>query len=110
VVEGEDGFAVQGANVMAEISRPPESLVAATIGPNHQYPDGFMLFLGTMFVPTEDRAGSGQGFTHRIGDVVRIFSPMLGTLENVVDLSSAAPPWTFGTRALMRSLAERGLS
>jgi fumarylacetoacetate (FAA) hydrolase family protein len=108
-VEGEDGFVVEGANVMADISRPPETLVAATIGDNHQYPDGFMLFLGTMFVPTADRAGPGQGFTHRIGDRVRIASRRLGTLENTVDLSSDAPPWTFGTRALMRSLAERGL-
>jgi fumarylacetoacetate (FAA) hydrolase family protein len=107
-VEGADQYVVEGANVMSQISRDPRELVAATCGPEHQYPDGFMLFLGTMFVPTKDR-GDRQGFTHREGDVVSVHSPKLGTLINTVTTSDQAPPWTFGTRALMRSLAARGL-
>ena len=75
----------------------------------HHYPDGFVLFLGTLFAPTEDRDEPGRGFTHKIGDEVRISTPKLGTLANVVATSRDAPPWTFGTRALMRNLAERGL-
>jgi fumarylacetoacetate (FAA) hydrolase family protein len=79
------------------------------MGREHQYPDGVMLFLGTMFVPTKDRGRPGQGFTHRTGDLVRVGSPKLGTLVNVVTTSDEAPHWTFGTRALMRSLSNRGL-
>lgn len=94
---------------MAKISRDPTELVAATIGPQHQYPDGLMLFLGTMLVPNADRHGPGQGFTHEIGDVVRISSPLLGTLVNEMVACTDAPPWTFGVRALMSSLAARGL-
>jgi fumarylacetoacetate (FAA) hydrolase family protein len=108
-VTGEDQFRVEGENAMDRISRDPLELAAATCGPEHQYPDGFMLFLGTMYVPTADRAGPGQGFTHRLGDVVRVSSPKLGALVNTVTTSDAAPPWTFGARALMRSLAARGL-
>jgi fumarylacetoacetate (FAA) hydrolase family protein len=108
-VEGLDQFTVEGVNSMAEISRDPADLVAATIGPEHQYPDGLMLYLGTMFVPTKDRLGAGQGFTHREGDVVTISSPKLGALINTVTTADAAAPWTFGVRALMTNLAERGL-
>jgi fumarylacetoacetate (FAA) hydrolase family protein len=108
-VEGADQFVVEGANAMDQISRDPLDLVSATCGPDHQYPDGFMLFLGAGFVPTKDRGGEGHGFTHREGDVVRVSSPRLGTLVNTVTTSDRAPPWTFGTRALMRSLAARGL-
>jgi fumarylacetoacetate (FAA) hydrolase family protein len=108
-VEGLDQFTVEGVNSMRRISRDPADLVAATIGPEHQYPDGLMLFLGTMFVPTKDRAAPGEGFTHREGDVVRVSSPRLGTLINAVTTSDRAPPWTFGVRALMASLAARGL-
>jgi fumarylacetoacetate (FAA) hydrolase family protein len=108
-VEGEDQFVVEGVNSMRAISRDPTELVAALIGKEHQYPDGAMLFLGTMFVPTKDRGGTGEGFTHREGDVVRVSSPKLGALVNRVTTSDRAPPWTFGTRALMRSLAARGL-
>jgi fumarylacetoacetate (FAA) hydrolase family protein len=108
-VTGTDQFRVEGENAMDRISRDPLDLVAATCGPEHQYPDGFMLFLGTMYVPTADRRGPGQGFTHENGDVVRISSERLGALVNTVTTSSAAPPWTFGIRALMRSLAARGL-
>ena len=108
-VTGRDQFRVAGENAMDRISRDPLELVAATLGAEHQYPDGLMLFLGTMYVPTADRRGPGQGFTHEAGDVVRISSDKLGALVNVVTTSSDAPPWTFGARALMRSLAARGL-
>jgi fumarylacetoacetate (FAA) hydrolase family protein len=108
-VDGPDQFHVEGESEMGRISRDPLDLVAATHGAEHQYPDGFMLFLGTMYVPTADRRGPGQGFTHLPGDVVRIAADKLGALVNVVGLSTEAPPWTFGARALMRSLAARGL-
>jgi fumarylacetoacetate (FAA) hydrolase family protein len=108
-VTGLDQFRVEGENALSRISRDPLDLVAATCGPEHQYPDGFMLFLGTMYVPTADRRGPGQGFTHENGDLVRIASEKLGALVNTVTTSSLAPPWTFGARALMRSLAARGL-
>ena len=108
-VDGPDQFHVEGESEMGRISRDPLDLVAATCGPEHQYPDGFMLFLGTMYVPTADRRGPGQGFTHLPGDVVRIASDKLGALVNLVGFSTEAPPWTFGARALMRALAARGL-
>lgn len=108
-VEGVDGFVLTGGSSLAKISRDPLDLVAQTIGPNHQYPDGFMLFLGTMFVPTTDRMGAGQGFTHVLGDIVTISTPELGSLVNQVNRSDRIAPWTFGTRALMRSLSRRGL-
>ena len=108
-VTGRDGFVLEGASRMSAISRDPVSLVAQTIGKHHQYPDGIMLFLGTLFAPTQDRFGPGQGFTHAIGDSVRIACPELGALENEVRLSTDCPPWTFGIRDLMRNLAGRGL-
>ena len=94
---------------MAEISRDPLDLVAQAMGRHHQYPDGMMLYLGTMFAPVEDRDAAGQGFTHRPGDRVTIAAPGLGALENGVALSTEAPEWRFGTGALMRNLAGRGL-
>jgi fumarylacetoacetate (FAA) hydrolase family protein len=109
VVEGEDGFVLEGRSSMSEISRDPIDLVAQTCGAHHQYPDGFMLFLGTLFAPVEDRDTPGQGFTHRTGDIVRISNPRLGTLVNRVGLSTECPPWSFGIRALMANLAARGL-
>ena len=81
---------------MSEISRDPVDLVSQTIGRHHQYPDGFMLFLGTMFAPTEDRGTPGEGFTHKLGDVVTMTSTDLGSLVNVVDLSTKCPEWVFG--------------
>lgn len=108
-VTGTDGFVLNGSSSMAQISRDPEALVAAAYGPHHQYPDGFMLMLGTLFAPTEDRDAPGAGFTHKIGDVVEISEPRLGILRNTVRLSPDCPPWTFGTSALMRNLATRGL-
>ncbi|MGH6809418.1 MAG: fumarylacetoacetate hydrolase family protein, partial [Ensifer adhaerens] len=109
LVEGTDGYRLKGASSMAEISRDPLDLVAQTIGPHHQYPDGLMLFMGTLFAPVEDRDEKGQGFTHKIGDVVTISNAELGSLTNTVRLSTDCPPWTFGTAALMRNLARRGL-
>jgi fumarylacetoacetate (FAA) hydrolase family protein len=108
-VTGVDGFVLQGHSTMRAISRDPVDLVAATCGAHHQYPDGFVLFLGTLFAPTEDRDAPGQGFTHHLGDVVRIRNDRLGTLQNTVRLSTECPPWEFGVGALMRNLAGRGL-
>lgn len=108
-VTGADGFELRGASSMAQISRDPLDLVAQTCGDHHQYPDGFCLFLGTMFAPVQDRRAPGAGFTHEIGDVVRISEQRLGTLQNRVNLSPECPPWTFGTASLMRNLAGRGL-
>jgi fumarylacetoacetate (FAA) hydrolase family protein len=93
---------------MSRISRDPEDLVRQTVGKNHQYPDGFVLYLGTMFAPTEDRDAPGQGFTHHLGDVVTISSPRLGRLTNTMVRTDEAEPWTFGAGALMRNLARRG--
>jgi len=108
-VSGPDGFVMNGESRVAEISRDPLDLVGQAIGANHQYPDGFMLFLGTMFAPTQDRHGPGQGFTHVVGDIVTVATPALGALVNRVETSDRIPPWTFGTAALMRNLAQRGL-
>ena len=108
-VEGEDGFLLEGRSSMAEISRDPADLVAQTRGRHHQYPDGFVLYLGTMFAPVQDRDGPGQGFTHHLGDLVTVATPALGRLVNRVGLATEAPEWTFGTAALMRNLAGRGL-
>ncbi|MBB2837997.1 MULTISPECIES: fumarylacetoacetate hydrolase family protein [Rhizobium] len=108
-VTGEDGFVLNGKSSMSQISRDPTDLVKQTLGPHHQYPDGFMLFLGTLFAPTQDRDAPKQGFTHKIGDVVEISSAGLGTLVNTVRLSTECPPWTFGISALMSNLAKRGL-
>jgi fumarylacetoacetate (FAA) hydrolase family protein len=105
----DDGFVLDGVSHMREISRAPEDLVAQTCGAHHQYPDGFMLFLGTMFSPIKDRDTAGGGFTHHLGDVVTISTPALGALVNTVRLSTAIAPWTFGVRALYRNLAARGL-
>jgi fumarylacetoacetate (FAA) hydrolase family protein len=102
-------FEMHGSSSLARISRDPLDLVAQAIGKNHQYPDGFMLFLGTMFAPTQDRHGPGLGFTHVVGDVVSVSTPQLGTLVNRVTTSDRAEPWTFGVSALMQSLAKRGL-
>jgi len=119
-VEGPEGFVMQGGSSLAKISRDPLDLVDQAIGPNHQYPDGFVLFLGTMFAPTQDRPlpqpsgqptspQAGQGFTHVVGDVVSVSTPGLGCLVNRVNTSDQIAPWTYGITALMRDLARRGL-
>lgn len=108
-VTGEDGFELQGFSSMAQISRDPVDLAAQMMGPHHQYPDGAMLFLGTMFAPVKDRDAVGVGFTHKYGDIVRISAPKLGALVNRMKRTDQCPPWTFGCSHLMRNLAKRGL-
>jgi fumarylacetoacetate (FAA) hydrolase family protein len=108
-VAGKDNFRLEAVSDLGKISRDVTDLVAQTIGKHHQYPDGFVLFTGTMFAPTQDRAGPGSGFTHRVGDTVTIASPKLGVLVNRVDYCDAIAPWEFGLGALMNNLAARGL-
>jgi fumarylacetoacetate (FAA) hydrolase family protein len=108
-IDGPEGFELTGESSMRMISRDPLDLAGQAIGPNHQYPDGLMLYLGTMFAPTKDRHGPGLGFTHAIGDIVTITTPKLGALVNRVDHSDRIAPWTFGAGALMRNLAARGI-
>ena len=108
-IDGDDGFVLEGVSHMREISRDPLDLVGQTYGAHHQYPDGFVLFLGTMFAPVDDRHGPGQGFTHAVGDVVTVSTPTLGALVNRVRTSDSVARWTMGAGALMRNLASRGL-
>jgi fumarylacetoacetate (FAA) hydrolase family protein len=108
-VTGADGFELNGNSSMSKISRDPEALVQATRDQSHQYPDGFLLLLGTMFVPVKDRGAAGHGFTHKPDDIVTISTPLLGTLQNQVKLCPDCPPWVFGISALMRNLATRRL-
>jgi fumarylacetoacetate (FAA) hydrolase family protein len=108
-VEGVDGFVMHAESHMARISRDPADLAAQAIGATHQYPDGLVLYLGTMFAPTDDRDAPGQGFTHHVDDVVRISSPTLGALVNRVKRTESLERWDYGVHALMTSLAARGL-
>jgi fumarylacetoacetate (FAA) hydrolase family protein len=108
-VTGTDGFVLEGASDVGKISRDPEDLIGQMIGRHHQYPDGAVLFLGTMFAPVKDRGAPGMGFTHHEGDVVTIAADKLGALVNVVTTSDKAPEWTFGVGDLMRNLAKRGV-
>ncbi|WP_419810051.1 fumarylacetoacetate hydrolase family protein [Sphingomonas sp.] len=108
LIEGEDGYRLDGASSMREISRDPLDLIGQTLS-EHQYPDGFALFLGTLFAPTQDRDEPGRGFTHKVGDVVTIASDRLGTLVNRVVHSRDAAPWTVGIGATMRDLVARGM-
>jgi fumarylacetoacetate (FAA) hydrolase family protein len=108
-IKGDEGFELEGACSMAQISRDPTELVGQTIGKHHCYPDGFALFLGTMFAPIVDRGSPGAGFTHKSGDVVRVSTEKLGVLENRVTTCDQAPPWSMGIAELMRNLARRGL-
>jgi len=107
-IQGQDNYRLEGTSTMAEISRDPLELVRQTLS-EHQYPDGFVLFLGTLFAPTQDRDEPGLGFTHKEGDLVRVTTPKLGVLENRVTTCKAAPPWTFGISDLMQNLVRRGL-
>jgi fumarylacetoacetate (FAA) hydrolase family protein len=108
-IRGPDGFVLEAESRMDRISRTPADLAGQALNASHQYPDGLMLFLGTMFAPVKDRKGEGQGFTHEIGDAVRISCPELGMLANVVRHCDEIEPWSFGAAALMRNLAGRGL-
>ncbi len=107
-VDGPEGFVMEGLNSMEFISREPQDIVSQAMAA-HQYPDGFMLFLGTLFAPTQDRDAPGAGFTHKLGDRVSIRSARLGELCNRVTHSEQAPPWIFGLRAFIANLAQRGL-
>lgn len=107
-VQGAEDYCLEGSSSMSLISRDPADLVRQTLD-QHHYPDGFMLFLGTMFAPTQDRGAPGRGFTHKSGDIVRVSAPALGTLVNKVTTSQEAPPWQLGIAWLMRNLAQRGL-
>ncbi|HWD25891.1 MAG TPA: fumarylacetoacetate hydrolase family protein [Rhizomicrobium sp.] len=107
-IAGADNYRLEGKSTMSEISRDPVELCKGALS-EHQYPDGFALFLGTLFAPTQDRDTPGRGFTHKVADVVRVSTPKLGVLENKVMTSKEAPPWTFGVGDLMRNLAQRGL-
>ena len=109
VVEGEDGFRLEGFSSLSRISRDPADLVGQMINPHHQYPDGAVLFLGTLFAPTEDRDSPGGGFTHKTGDIVTISAPQLGALVNRMRPTDQCAPWTFGVSHLLRNLAGRGL-
>ena len=109
VVEGADGFHISHTTRVGEISRDLSDLAGQAISRFHQYPDGLVLFVGTMFAPVDDRGAPGSGFTHKVGDVVRISAPELGALVNEVVTCDQAAPWTFGTGALMANLARRGL-
>ncbi len=108
-VEGEDDFRLEGSSSIARISRDPADLVAQMLNAHHRYPDGAALFLGTMFAPTQDRGAPGQGFTHKVGDVVTVAAPKLGRLVNRMERTDRCEPWGFGAGALMRNLAGRGL-
>ncbi|WP_179562938.1 fumarylacetoacetate hydrolase family protein [Sphingomonas sp. R3G8C] len=108
VIEGTDGYRLEGHSSMNEISRDPLDLVRQTLS-EHQYPDGFALFLGTLFAPVQDRDDPGRGFTHKVGDVVTIATPRLGKLVNTVVNCPQAEPWTVGIGAFYANLAARGL-
>ncbi|PVZ94194.1 fumarylacetoacetate hydrolase [Amnibacterium flavum] len=109
LITGKDGFRLEATSPLSEISRDPADLAAQLVGPHHQYPDGAVLYLGTLFAPIVDRGEAGRGFTHKRGDIVRISAPQLGGLVNRVATSESAEPWTFGIAALMTNLAGRGL-
>jgi fumarylacetoacetate (FAA) hydrolase family protein len=108
-VKGADGFVLEGHSSISKISRDPTDLVEQTVGAVHQYPDGFALFLGTMFAPVQDRDARGEGFTHKRDDIVTIAAPQLGRLTNRMRSSDECEPWTFGVGALMTNLAKRKL-
>jgi fumarylacetoacetate (FAA) hydrolase family protein len=108
-VTGLDGFVMSGHSNMSEISRAPADIVSQAINPHHQYPDGLVVFCGTMFAPIDDREALGKGFTHKTGDIVEISTPLLGTLSNRVVPTDQAAQWQFGVADLMRNLAQRNL-
>jgi fumarylacetoacetate (FAA) hydrolase family protein len=108
-VEGPDNFRLEGSSSMARIARDPADLAGQLLNAHHRYPDGAVLYLGTMFAPVEDRDAPGKGFTHKTGDITTIASPKLGRLVNRMRPTDACEPWVFGAGALMRNLARRGL-
>lgn len=109
LVQGPEGFRLEGASSISKISRDPADLVAQMVNAHHRFPDGAVLFLGTMFAPVEDRGAAGKGFTHKTGDIVTVAAPGLGRLVNRMMPTDRCEPWVFGTAALMRNLARRGM-
>ncbi len=109
MVRGTDGFVMEGRSSISEISRDLQDLANAAVSQTNQFPDGLLLYTGTMFAPTEDRDAAGQGFTHHVGDVVTISNEKLGALVNRVEHCDKITPWTFGLSQLMNNLATRGL-
>jgi fumarylacetoacetate (FAA) hydrolase family protein len=109
IVEGEEGFRLDGSSSIAKISRDPADLVGQLINTHHRFPDGAVLFLGTLFAPVEDRDAPGKGFTHKLGDIVTIAAPQLGRLVNRIRHTDQCEPWMFGVGQLMRNLAGRGV-
>lgn len=109
LVEGEDGFEMRGSSSLKRISGDPQDLAEQTLSNTHQYPDGFALFLGMLFAPTDNRGAPGAGFAHHLGDIVTIRSAQLDALRNRVNTSDKVRPWRFGLRALLTNLAARGL-
>lgn len=112
VAGADDDYLLSGENNVGRLSRSFEQLVEATWGSHHQYPDGFVLYTGTLSASTQDRGVAGAGFTHRTGDRVTISSPHLGALVNDVGVAEEPPPWAFGVRSLFSYLhgaAVRGL-
>jgi fumarylacetoacetate (FAA) hydrolase family protein len=108
-VQGPEGYVLKGSSSLSKISRDFTDLASQMLGRHHQYPDGAVLYTGTLFAPIDDRDAPGKGFTHKVGDIVTIAAPALGSLVNRIRLSTECPPWTFGTSHLMRNLARRGL-
>lgn len=108
-IDGIDAYHLKAESHMSTISRDPEDMVKQVINSHHQYPDGLLLFLGTMFTPVDDRDVPGQGFTHKVGDRVKISCPQIGSLINFVDYTDNVPAWDFGVFDLMKNLSRRGL-
>jgi len=108
-VEGPDGFSLEGSSSLAKISRDLADLSAQMLGKHHQYPDGAVLYTGTMYSPIKDRDAPGKGFTHKMGDIVTVHTPKLGSIVSRMQSAYDCPPWTFGASHLMRNLAKRGL-
>ncbi|MCP8937981.1 fumarylacetoacetate hydrolase family protein [Alsobacter sp. SYSU M60028] len=109
VVEGPEGYRLEGHSSLSKISRDFADLAGQMLGKHHQYPDGAVLYTGTLFAPIDDRDAPGKGFTHKVDDIVTIATPKLGTLVNRIRHTNECPPWTFGASHLMRNLARRGL-
>lgn len=112
VSNAEDGYKVDAVSSMSKISRDPQNELLAQTFAHHQYPDGALLYCGTMFAAAmvpRDKEHPEKGFTHKYGDVVTITSSKLGSVTNVMQSADLCPKWEVGAGALMENLAERGL-
>ncbi|MCC6718920.1 MAG: fumarylacetoacetate hydrolase family protein [Acetobacteraceae bacterium] len=108
-VAGTDNFRLEGSSSMTRIARDITDLAGQMVNAHHRFPDGAVLYCGTMFAPIDDRDAPGKGFTHKTGDIVTIATPKLGRLVNRIKPTDQCPPWDFGAGALMRNLARRNL-